>query len=121
MENFSIQELQASTLTTLSNNVGKLERQLQELKLLEKELKSEKQKLYEAMTLYDVKSWEAEGVKITRVAETEDKVEVQQVFDEEEFKKENPEIYEAYLVNKKILKSGRAGYVRITIKEGKNE
>lgn len=105
-------------LVTISNKVVQLETRIAELKALETEQKQVKQALFDAMTKYDVKSWETpNGIKITRVDAVESTTKTVTEFDEATFKAENPALYDMYLhdVQKKI--AGKSGYVKITIKE----
>jgi hypothetical protein len=87
-----------------------------EFKALEDRYKEMKKTLYEAMVKHDVKSWEMpNGTRITRVDEIKATTETASEFDVEAFKKENEELYGKYLKTVTKKKSGRAGYVKITL------
>lgn len=99
-------------LVALADACERVETQLVEMKRIEEESKKYKQRLKDAMQHYGVKKWTTNnGVKITLIEDGEDTV--KKVFDDKKLKKEEPEIYEKYLVEKTV--KGRAGYVRITI------
>jgi hypothetical protein len=103
-------------LIPLSQQAVALECQLAELKAMEKRCKDAKQSLFEAMTKYNVKSWDMpNGTKITRVDATAGSTTTSQEFDLEAFQKDNPELYKQYMVTRTTTGKGRAGYVRITL------
>lgn len=105
-------------LVAISNKVVQLETRIAELKALETEQKKVKQALFEAMTKYDVKSWETpNGIKITRVDAIEGTIKVVTEFDVETFKKENPALHDMYLHDVEKKTAGRGGYIKITFKE----
>lgn len=108
------EDLQPKEVIELSNKVLALEVQLQEFKKLEKEYKEMKDNLKKAMQEHIVPKWTTpNGTKITLVNDGED--EEVEVFNEDNFKKDNEELYKKYLEKK--TKKGRNGYVLITIKE----
>lgn len=112
----SEQDFQPTELITISNKVVEIENRMAELKALEAEQKKVKQALFDAMTKYDVKSWETpNGIKITRVDAIEATVETVTEFDEKTFKAENEGLYGMYLHEVEKKKSGKAGYVKITL------
>jgi hypothetical protein len=103
----------------ISNKVVEIENRIAELKALETEQKKVEQALFEAMAKYNVKSWETpNGIKITRVDAVADTVETVTEFDEKTFKAENEGLYSLYLKEVKKKKSGKAGYVKITLPKG---
>lgn len=112
----SEQDFQPNELVTISNKVVQLETRIAELKALETEQKQVKQALFDAMTKYNVKSWETpNGIKITRVDAIEPTVETVTLFDEERFKEENKGLYVMYLHDVEKKKAGKSGYVKITL------
>lgn len=108
------EELQPKELIKISNEVVALELKLKEYKDIEKEQTELKSQLKIAMQKYGVKKWiTPNDTKITLVADGEDKEE--EVFNADNFKKENEELYKKYLEKK--IKKGKSGYVKITLKE----
>ena len=115
----SEQDFQPAELITISKKVVEIENRIAALKTLESEQKKVKQALYEAMTKYNVKSWETpNGIKITRVDAIEPTVETVAEFDEDRFKEENKGLYVMYLRDVEKKKSGKAGFVKITLPKG---
>lgn len=116
-------ESSENQLKLISNELEALEIRLKEYKKLEQEEKTLKTKLYEVMEKYDVKSWETlNGTKITRVLETPETEEEVEEFNVNKFKEENEDLYTKYLEKRIKIKSGRSGYVKITLpKEIENE
>ena len=111
------EDLQPKELIALSNQIIEIEQQLVAFKELENRQKTLKKQLKKAMEEYQVKKWETpNGIKITLVSDGEDK-EVEE-FNEDNFKKDNEELYKKYLDKK--IKKGRSGYVKITL-EKENE
>jgi putative phage-type endonuclease len=112
----SEEDLQPTELIELSNKVLGMEQQLQAFKALEKQYKEMKQQLYESMVEHNVKKWTTlNDVQITRVDGTPSTLKTVSVFNEARFKKEHPELYNEYLEEQAKEKSGRAGYVKITL------
>jgi putative phage-type endonuclease len=108
------EDLQPKELIKISNEVVALELKLKEYKDIEKEQAELKSQLKIAMQKYGVKKWiTPNDTKITLVADGEDK-EVE-VFNADNFKKDNEKLYKKYLEKK--IKKGRGGYVLITLKE----
>lgn len=106
------EELLPIDLSSLAEKIVVLENRLIEMKELEKQNKELKATLKKSMEDNNIKKWETPyGVKITLVADSEDK-EVD-YFNEELFKEENEELFNKYL-EKKIQK-GKSGYVKITL------
>ena len=115
----SEQDFQPNALVALSQKVVAFENQLAEMKLIEGELKKAKQALYEEMEKHNVKSWATpNGTKITMVAATPSSTEIVKEFDENTFKAENEGLYNLYLREVEKTKSGRSGYVKITLPKG---
>ena len=113
------QDFQPTELVSISNKVVEIENRMAELKALETEQKKVKQALFEAMSKYNVKSWETpNGIKITRVDAIEGITKTVTEFDEKTFKAENEGLYAMYLHNVEKKKSGKAGYVKITMPKG---
>lgn len=115
----SEQDFQPNALVALSQKVVAFENQLAEMKLIEGELKKAKQALYEEMEKHNVKSWSTpNGTKITMVVATPSSTEIVKEFDENTFKAENEGLYNLYLREVEKTKSGRSGYVKITLPKG---
>jgi putative phage-type endonuclease len=113
------QDFQPNELVILSQEVVKFEKQLEEMKAIEARCKKAKQALYDAMESHGVKSWTTpNGTKVTMVAATPAKVETVEEFDLETFKAENEGLYGMYLHEVEKKKSGRAGFVKITLPKG---
>lgn len=109
-------DFQSSELVALSNKALALEYRMAEFKALEKQYKDMKQQLFEAMTKHNVKSWKMpNGTKITRVDGVAASEEMVTEFDVDTFKEENTELFEKYQKTVTKKKSGRAGYVKITM------
>ena len=115
----SEQDFQPTDLIAISNKVVEIEKRMAALKALEAEQKKVKQALFDAMTKHNVKSWETpNGIKITRVDAVEPTVETVTEFDEEKFKEEQKGLYVMYLHDVEKKKSGKSGYVKVTLPKG---
>jgi putative phage-type endonuclease len=115
----SEQDFQPNELVAISKKVVEIERRMAEYKALEAEQKKVKQALFEAMSKYDVKSWETpNGIKITRVDAVEATVKTVTEFDAETFKAENPALYDMYLRDVEKKTAGKSGYVKVTLPKG---
>ena len=103
-------------LTLVTDQVAKLELQLQAIKQVEDQAKQLKDRLYEMMLEYDVKSFKTiNGVAIARIDGKEDEIVELEVFNETVFQEENPELYQQYLCKTTKINKGKKGYVRITL------
>ena len=106
------EELLPVDLTELSNKVVALENQLAEMKKIEAQAKDLKTQLKAAMENNNIKKWETpNGVKITLVADGEDKI--VRKFNEKLFKDNNLDLWDEY--SEEVTQKGKAGYVRITL------
>lgn len=106
------EDLQPKEVVEYAEKVILLEQKLQNMKMLEGELKSAKAELKRLMQENGIKKWVTpSGTKVTLVPDGEDTV--VSAFNEKKFKAENPEMYGKYIEEK--IKPGRAGYVRITL------
>lgn len=90
-----------------------LEQKLQALDEIEQRCKGERQKLYDLMWKYGVKTIPLDSMTISRVDPIPEST--KKAFDEKAFEKEHPEVYKAYMKDKKV--SGKKGYIRILTKE----
>lgn len=109
------EELLPADVTEIASRIVAFEQQLARMKELEKKVKSEKDRLKDAMERAGVKKWETpNGYKITLIPDSEDTVEQQESFNAEKFMAEHPEIVEQYMETKNVIKKGKKGYVRIT-------
>lgn len=109
--------LPAGSLVTLADKVAKFENQLSQMKEIEAQLKDAKKALYNEMLKRNVKSWSMpNGTKITRVDEVPASTKQVAELDVELLKAEQPDMVALYtrMVEKKS--SGKAGYVRITVR-----
>jgi putative phage-type endonuclease len=105
-------ELLPVDLTELSNKIVVLENQLVEMKKVETQAKELKAQLKMAMENNNIKKWETpNGVKITLVADGEDKV--ARKFNETLFKENNLDLWDEY--SEEVVQKGKAGYVKITL------
>lgn len=110
------EDFQPNEVISLSNKVMVLEHRMAEFKNIEAEYKKMKQALFEAMSKYDVKSWETyNGTKITRVDGTPASTETVIEFDVNKLKDNFPDLYELYCKPVEKTSKGRAGYVKITL------
>lgn len=106
------EELLPVDLTELSNKVVALENQLTEMKVIENQAKELKTQLKAAMENNNIKKWETpNGVKITLVADGEDKI--VKKFNEKLFKDNNLDLWDEY--SEDVVQKGKAGYVKITL------
>lgn len=106
------EELLPINLTELSNKVVVLENQLAEMKKIENQAKELKTQLKAAMENNNIKKWETpNGVKITLVADGEDKI--VKKFNEKLFKDNNLDLWDEY--SEDVVQKGKAGYVKITL------
>ena len=100
----------------LCSKVEELENRLKEYKEIEKEQKDLKTKLKKAMEENNVKSWKTlNGTTITLVADTPDQTYDDVEFDLDRFMKEQPKLFEEYLVTKEKIKLGKSGYIKVTL------
>ena len=103
-------------LTLVTEQVAKLELQLQAIKQIEEQHKQLKDRLYEMMLEYDVKKWEtASGISITRVDGKEESIVEVDKFNEDTFKEEYPDLYAKYVSKITKIEKGRKGYAKITL------
>ena len=110
------EELMPTDLTKLSNKVVALEKQLAEMKKVEEKSKELKAQLKATMENNNIKKWETpNGVKITLVADGEDKV--VRKFNEQLFKDNNLDLWDEY--SEEVTQKGKAGYVKITLPKEK--
>lgn len=106
------EELLPVDLTELSNKVVALENQLTEMKKVELQVKELKTQLKAAMEKNNIKKWETpNGVKITLVADGEDKI--VKKFNEQLFKENNLDLWDEY--SEDVVQKGKTGYVKITL------
>ena len=110
------EELLPTDLTKIANDILVLENKLQEYKKIEEEQKELKNKLKQLMEEKNIKKWETpNGVKITLVEDTKDKV--VKKFNEKLFKENNFDLWEEY--SDEVIQKGKSGYIKITLpKEG---
>lgn len=109
-------EEKQNELVLVTDKVAKLELQLQVIKKVEEEAKQLKDRLYEMMKEYDVKTFKTvNGVTITRIDGKEDEIVEIEVFNETMFQEENPELYQEYLCKTTKINKGRKGSLRITL------
>ena len=114
-------DLISAELMEIADQVLSFEQRLAEIKAEEKAIEEQKTKLFNAMIKSNVKKWVTlNGTQITRVDPIATEHYTADEFDEKRFKSENADLYNKYLVSKEKTKSGRKGYVKITLPgEGK--
>ena len=109
------EELLPADVTEIASRIVAFEQQLARMKELEKKVKSEKDRLKDAMERAGVKEWETpNGYKITLIPDSEDTVVQEESFNAEKFMAEHPEIVEQYMETKNVIKRGEKGCVLIT-------
>lgn len=113
------EDLQPKEIIELSNQVIDLEQKLIAFKVLEDKYKEVKEQLFNAMTENQIKKWTTNnGVQITRVDGSEDKIVTIDKFNEDKFKNDHADIYEQYVEQVEQTKKGRSGYLKITLPKG---
>lgn len=113
------EDLQPREIIELSNQVIKFEQQMIAFKALETQYQDLKAKLFTAMIEYQVKKWTTNnGIQITRVDGSEDKVVTVSKFNEDKFKTDHADIYAQYVEQVEQTKKGRSGYLKITLPKG---
>lgn len=113
------EDLQPKEIIELSNQVIKFEQQMIAFKILEAQYQELKGKLFSAMTEYQVKKWTTNnGIQITRVDGSEDKIITVNKFNEDKFKSDHADIYEQYVEQVEQTRKGRSGYLKITLPKG---
>ena len=113
------EDLQPKEIIELSNQVIEFEQKLIAFKVLEDKYKEVKEQLFNAMTENQIKKWTTNnGVQITRVDGSEDKIVTIDKFNEDKFKNDHVDIYEQYVEQVEQTKKGRSGYLKITLPKG---
>lgn len=120
-------ELQPKDLVVLANKVVLLEEKLLDFKKIEVERDKLKAHLKEKMQIYGTKKWTTtNGTQITLVDDTPDSIVEIEVYDDNNFIKDNKQmveeynkIHDKYKKIEKQKKKGRAGYVKITLPKEK--
>lgn len=98
---------------SVSNKVVELEEKVTNAKLLEEELKRQKEKLYKLFDEKNIISFETDNVKFTKVAPTTyERVSIDTVNLQKDYK----DIYDKYKIVKSVNKKG---YILITTKKGR--
>lgn len=109
------EELLPAEIPEITQRIVAFEQQLAMFKEIEKKVKTEKERLKEAMERAGVKKWETpNGYKITLIPDSEDKAEKEEYFNAERFMADHPELVEQYTESKTVIKKGKKGYVKIT-------
>lgn len=107
-------------IVNYANEIQLIEDKLKIYKQLEKEQEELKTKLYKSMLQAGIKTWTTpNNIKITLVEEIPSTTIIEEKFDEETFKKENEEEYNKYIKQVEKKKSGKKGFIRVSIKEEK--
>lgn len=111
-----MQKVREEHLSSVANQVAKLEEELQVRKLIEEQYKQLKDQLFDLMNEYGVKSWKTDsGISLSRIDTTEDKIVTTSKFNETMFENDFPDLYNQYLYESTEIKKGKKGYVRITL------
>ena len=109
------EEFQPKEVIEVANRVLILENSIAQMKETEKKLKEAKAELKRLMEQNGIKKWTTpNGTQITLVPDGEDTVVSE--FNMKRFAAEQPALYGSYLEDR--LKTGRAGYVRVTQPKG---
>lgn len=112
------EQLLPQEIPDITRRILAFESQLEYMKTVEAQIKSEKDRLKKAMESAGVKSWSTpNGYKITLVPDGEPKTE--SVFDSVKFRVEHPDLCEGYITTKTT--KGKAGYIKITAPKKKEE
>ena len=110
------QDLINTSVVEIANEILKIESQLKSYIELVNKYEQFKIDLKNAMEQNNIKKWETpNGTKFTLVEDTQDKEVETKEFNIDKFKEENKPMYESYVENKKVLKKGKKGYVKITL------
>ena len=110
------EDLIPAELIEIADKVLSFEQRLAEIKAEEEAIEKQKENLFKAMVSANCKKWVTlNGTQITRVDPIATEHYTVDEFDEARFKSENAELYNKYLVSKEKTKSGRKGYVKITL------
>ena len=114
----SEQDLLPTEIPSIADRIIAFESQLEYMKKVEAEVKSEKERLKNAMQAANIKSWTTPGgYKVALVPDGEDKIE--EKFNAKKFEAENKELYKKYCEAE--VKKGRKGYVLITTPKKEDE
>ena len=114
----SEEDLLPVDLSKIANELSLVEEQLIQFEILNKKKKQLLAELKQEMENNSIKKWITNtGNQITLIEDGEDKEVLK--FNESKFKEENKELYEKYLETK--IQKGRAGYVKITLKNTTEE
>ena len=118
----SEEDLLPAELMEVAEKVLSFEQRLAEIKAEEKYIEQQKENLFKAMVSANCKKWVTlNGTQITRVDPIATEHYTVDEFDEARFKTENAELYKKYLISKEKKKSGKKGYVMITLPKGKEK
>lgn len=105
------EQLLPQEIPDITRRILAFESQLEYMKTVEAQIKSEKDRLKKAMESAGVKSWSTpNGYKITLVPDGEPKTE--SVFNSVRFRAEHPDLCDGYMITKTT--KGKAGYINIT-------
>ena len=118
------EDLLPNEIIELSNQVEQLELNLQSYNELVKKYDKFKEDLRLSMNKYGIKKWiTPNGTQITLISDTPDKEITEEYYDEEKFISENEELYKEYTkalskykYTRNLIKKGKRGSVRITLK-----
>ena len=109
------EELLPADVTEIASKIVAYEQQLSRMKELEKKVKSEKNRLKDAMERAGVKKWETnDGFTITLIPDAEDKIVTNEYFNADKFMAEHPELVEKYMEIKREIQRGEKGHIVIT-------
>ena len=105
-----------NNIIRLSEKIVMFEKQLAQLKEIEQQCKEAKKALFNEMMKHNQKSLVTpNGTKITRIDDVPAGVKKVAEFDPEDFKADNPSLYQKYVRQVEKKTNARAGYVRITV------
>lgn len=109
-------------LVEITSNIALLETQLKQYKELTKKYEAFRDNLFALMTEYNVDKFTSnEGTQFTIVQGSPEKIEIVRTFNEERFKKDQPDVYKQYVEQQEKITKARSSYLRITSPKEKEE
>lgn len=113
--------MERNELVQITTQLTALENDLKQFNVIKKQYDELKAKMYEAMVEADLNKLIApNGTQFTLVRGTEPEYPAVVKFNEAEFKKDHPDLWEEYQWMTHDYKPGRKGYVKITLPKGES-
>lgn len=111
--------MERNELVKITTQLTALEDDLKRFNEIKKQYDALKQRMYEAMVEADLNKLVApNGTQFTLVRGTEPEYPAVVRFNEDQFKRDHPELWEEYQFMTHDYKPGRKGYVKITLPKG---